>query len=472
MTTSTVLRRPARIALALLFAALQFHSGYAGADDGPARHVILISVDGLAGFYFEDQEANIPTLRRLAAEGALCSRMRCSFPTVTWPNHTTLVTGVPPAVHGVLGNDVVDRLSGETVRLIGDSRFDKDQLVQAPTIYDAAHQAGLTTAAISWPATRHAPTLTWTLPDVYSQELFDRYATAKLMTELRQANVPVHMRGKWVDADPTMARCDWLSTRAAVHVVERHRPALLLLHLLTCDSVQHKYGPRTPEAYWALSYADDRIREVLDAVERAGLTAQTTLLVVSDHGFFAFDKIIQPNIALKHAGLLRVEKDEITHKDAFVLSQGGAAAVYLFDRSKTAEMLPRVKELLGRLEGVERVILPEDFAALGQPTPREHRWAPDLWLAAKDGYLFWHGVAGDEELTRQIPPGAPSYLGMHGYLPEHLGMRGTLLLHGAGIRSGVRLDEASNLDVAPTAARLLGIQLPSAQGTVPAAALK
>lgn len=462
----------AQVAVTLLMVLLG--RGVAGAQAGGEndRHVILISVDGLAGFYFDDDRAPMPTLRKLAAEGSLCTQMRCSFPTVTWPNHTTLVTGVPPAVHGVLGNNVVDRLSGETVKLIGDSKFEKTELVSSPTIYDAAHGAGLTTAAISWPATRNAPTLNWTVPDVYSQQLYERFTTPELWAELRAANVPVDLRGTWVDDDATMARCDWLSTRAATHTIERHRPALLLLHLLVADSVQHQYGPRTPEAYWAISYADDRVRDVLAAVERAKLTAQTTVMVVSDHGFFAFDKVIQPNIALKHAGLMRVEKDEIIQKDAYVLSQGGAAAVYLFDRTKSAEQLPRVTELLGGLEGVEKVIPSADFAAWGQPTPREHRWAPDLWLTAKQGYLFWHGVAGDDEVTDRIPPGAPAYRGMHGYSPEHRDMRGTFIVHGASAQRGATIDNMSNLDVAPTAARLLGIQLPTAQGKAVDAAIK
>ena len=436
------------------------------ADELDQRSVIVIRIDGLAGFYFDDEQARLPTLRRLADEGALCSRMQCSFPTVTWPNHTTLVTGVPPAVHGVLGNNVVDRLSGETVKLIGDSKFDKEQLVRATTIYDAAHAAGLTTAAVLWPATRNASTLNWTLPDVYSQELFERYATPDWLEELRAANVPVAMRGIWVDDDSTMARCDWLSTQAAVHVVKHHRPALLLLHLLVADAVQHTFGPRSPEAYWALSYADDRVREVLDAVEQAGLASQTTIVVVSDHGFFAIDRVIQPNVAFKQAGLLQVENRQIVQKQAYALSQGGAAAVYLFDRAKASQLAPQIVELLGQIEGVERVLLPDQFAELGQPTPREHPWAPDLWLAAKDGYVFWHGVETDEIVAQGMPSGAPNYRGMHGYLPTHRNMQGTFLLHGAGVRAGSKLDEMSNLDVAPTVAHLLGISLPTAHGRV------
>src|SRR5687768_11860803 len=87
--------------------------------------VILVSVDGLAGFYLDDPRADMPTLRRLAKEGARAKGMVCSFPTVTWPNHTTLVTGTSPARHGVIGNNYFDRTSGNSVPFIPDPLFDK-----------------------------------------------------------------------------------------------------------------------------------------------------------------------------------------------------------------------------------------------------------------------------------------------------------------------------------------------------------
>src|SRR4029079_3836895 len=84
------------------------------------RIVVLMSIDGLANFYMDDPSAEIPTIRKLAAEGAKAASMRASDPTVTWPNHTTLVTGVTPARHGVVGNNYFDRVKNDKVTLIWD----------------------------------------------------------------------------------------------------------------------------------------------------------------------------------------------------------------------------------------------------------------------------------------------------------------------------------------------------------------
>jgi predicted AlkP superfamily pyrophosphatase or phosphodiesterase len=135
------------------------------------RIVVMISVDGLAAYYLDDPKAEMPTIRALAAAGARATMMKASTPTVTWPNHTTLVTGVTPARHGVVGNNYFDRATGKKVTLISDPVFDKDQIVKVPTIYDLAKAAGMKTTAIRWPATRNAGTLDWTIPDVGTLEL-------------------------------------------------------------------------------------------------------------------------------------------------------------------------------------------------------------------------------------------------------------------------------------------------------------
>src|SRR6185436_1230891 len=92
--------------------------------------VVMISVDGLASFYFDDPKCEMPTLHMLAEQGARADGgMLAVLPTVTWPNHTSLVTGVSPAKHGVVGNNYFDRTTGKRVVLIADPVYDKDEIV-------------------------------------------------------------------------------------------------------------------------------------------------------------------------------------------------------------------------------------------------------------------------------------------------------------------------------------------------------
>src|SRR5215475_5308094 len=106
------------IAIAVLFNGSGLHA--ADSPSNSDRIVVMISVDGLSAYYLDDPKAEMPTIKRLASKGARASMMKASTPTVTWPNHTTLVTGVTPARHGVLGNNYFDRASGKKVTLISD----------------------------------------------------------------------------------------------------------------------------------------------------------------------------------------------------------------------------------------------------------------------------------------------------------------------------------------------------------------
>jgi len=448
------MRIPALVALALLSACASSPDPAISPKD---RLVVLISVDGLPADAFKDPKISMPTMRRLAEEGATSEGMRCSFPTVTWPNHTTLVTGVHPARHGVLANSYFDREAQKVVPLLPDPLFDKEEIVKAPTVYDAAHRAGLKTAGIIWPASRNAKTLDWQVPDCGTKELWDKYATASWLDELRREGIPVDLQETWCKTGGGVQR-DWMYARATAHVIRTHRPNLVLLHLVEVDHVEHAKGPRTPDAAWAASYADDRVRDVVEAIEAAGLKDRATVFVVSDHGFFGYTKTILPNVAFRKAGLITMDGDKIASRRATIVSQGGAAFVYVLDKSRRAEVLDQVKGMFSSMEGIRAVLEPRDYAAWGMTTPDRDPRMGDLVIAAKEGYSFSDSAAGDAMMTE-----AP-LKGTHGYLPDDPKLHATFIAWGAGVRRGARLPVTDSINVAPTIAKLLGLKFDGADG--------
>jgi predicted AlkP superfamily pyrophosphatase or phosphodiesterase len=426
--------------------ALLFPAACAGAPDAAVdprdRLVVLISVDGLPADVLGDPSLHIPTLRRLIAEGATAEGLRCSFPTVTWPNHTTLVTGVPPARHGVLANSYYDRAQKKVVALLPDPLFDKDEIVKVPTIYDLAHAAGLTTAGIIWPASRNAKSLDWTVPDCGTKELWDKYGTASWMEELRKDGIPVDLQESWAKNNGGVQR-DWMYARATAQVILKHHPNLVLLHLVEMDHVEHAKGPRTPDAAWAASQADDRVRDVIDAISASGRKDRATVFVVSDHGFLGFTKQINVGVALKKAGL-----------QAASVGQGGASFVYVSGPGDAE----KVKAAFADVEGIRRILEPKDFPGVGMTTPEQDPRMADLVLAAKEGYSFTDSAAGDAIIT-ETP-----FKGTHGYLPDDPKLYATFIAWGAGIRRGARLPLTDSIHVAPTIARVLGLRFDHADG--------
>ena len=424
------------------------------------RIVVVMSVDGLAHYYFDDPKAEMPNIRALAAEGARARRMECSLPTVTWPNHTTLVTGVAPAKHGVLGNSYFDRAEQKSVGLILDPIYEKEELVKTPTAYDVAHRAGLKTAAILWPASRGAKTLDWTVPDAGTNAMWEKSGTPELLKEAREAGIPVDQQEAWVKSGDGVSR-DRMYTQMFDLVLQKHRPNLAYLHIIDVDHMEHVKGPQSPEAYAAVKQADEHVGEVWTELKK-DFAGKATFIVTADHGFFPYQQFIQPNVLLAKSGLLTAVGGKITGGRVRSYSQGGAAFIYVLDQAHRDELIQQAADLLKGVEGISLVIRPSEFAAHGLASPQKDARIGDLVITAKSGYMFSDVAGGDDVVT----PKFEAVRGAHGYDPVEPGMHATFVAWGVGIRPGVVLDDIKNMDVAPTTAALLGLEIPGVDGHV------
>lgn len=417
------------------------------------RHVILITIDGFPARMWRDDALPAPNLRRLAREGAAAEALTVSNPSITWINHTTLCTGVTPRRHGVLYNGLLVRQGNQPPKV--EPWVDKSRLVLAPTLYDLASQAGLTTAEVDWVAVTRAG-IDWSFPEVPS-------ADGKVEKEMIAAGVLRPEQIGWFSGR-TRKNIPWhdeMWTKAAGFIFAKHRPNLLLYHQLNPDAVNHECGPTTTASYTAMAYADRLVGDLLHVVQDSGLSGRTTIVVASDHGFKRVAKVLYPNVLLKRAGYLTAPGAAITHGDVVAKVQGGMAFVYVLDPARKAELLPTLKKQFAAMEGITKVLDGQDGPTLGMPTPQENQAMGDLVLFAKSGYAFKDDVRGEDLV-------APShgYLGTHGYLADDTDMDGIFLASGRGIKRGVKLGRIANLDVAPTVARLLGLTIPNAEGRV------
>ena len=402
------------------------------------RTAIVISLDGFPGFALEDPKQPVPTLRKLIRNGTW-SRMHPIDPTITWPNHTTMVTGVRADEHGLLLNGTILRTNGwPPIRI--DPKIDKEQMVHAPTVYDAAHKAGLTTAQVDWVAINNAPTITWafhewvTPNDPVAREMIERgVLSTSEVQDFTKFNIV------WRDQ---------VWTKAAAYLIREHKPNLMLFHLLTLDATHHRYGPKNLAAMGAMAFLDSCVAEVVEAVHQSGMDDRTTWFVVSDHGFKGYTNEIRANIALQSNGLSRA---------AYVLPEGGSGFLYL-NGTNSPEVSQKVIALMKSVEGIADVITPERFAGLGLPLPKNDPQMFDILLTAKAGYSF-SGAAGGA-----VTAAVPQQAGSHGYPAADPDLDAIFIASGYGVKPGAKLDDVRSIDVAPTVAKLLGVPLPGAKG--------
>jgi predicted AlkP superfamily pyrophosphatase or phosphodiesterase len=411
------------------------------------RCVIVISLDGFPAYALDDPRLPVPVLRKLAGEGLSATSMRPVNPTVTWPNHTAIVTGVDASEHQVLFNGLLLRGAGGAQPTIEPWR-DKDLMVHAPTIYDIAYEAGLTTAQVDWVAIYGARTITWSFPELPDPNgVIERELIADGTVTAEQLRTFENSSQAWQDQ---------IWTDAAVKILEKHKPNLLLIHLLGLDDANHQYGPMSAASFTAMALLDSRVKQIVDTTERAGLFRETTLIVVSDHGFRSIAHKLHPNVLLREKGILKPGKGKAI-SDAWVLSAGGMAMVYVTNSMRKTALLADLRALFVGVEGIDQVYAADDFRKLGLPVSGSSDQAPDLVLAAKPSYVFANETEGE-----YVTPATEG--GTHGYPNTDPQMQAIFIAWGAGIPKGVHLDSISNLDVAPTIAALLGLEMKHAKG--------
>jgi predicted AlkP superfamily pyrophosphatase or phosphodiesterase len=414
------------------------------------NRVLVISLDGMRPEFSHSSQWEAPTLQRLAREGASAASMTPVFPTVTYVNHTTLITGVRPDHHGIYGNEQFDPKTGPLKTWNWDAN-----LIKVPTLFNLAHKAGLVTASFSWPVTVGAP-VDYLMPEIFrveggaetTEQLLRKDSTPGLLDEAEKLS-PGPFPEKYDQIDRFM-------TRILVQTWQKHRPRMAFLHLVAVDSAQHRHGTDAPEVHQALQELDSDLAAVIAAVD----PKDTTVIVLGDHGF----QIVHQRVSLNHMfwehGWLHLKQpgqDAVAGWTVYAQTHGGSATVFCRDPALAPQVLELLREHAGAAyEVVDRDelkklgTLPENM--LG-PAP-----APRVICAvsARPGYMLaWQPT---HPFSEPVEPA----LGSHGHLPEYVPTG--LVLWGAGVKPGQDLGDIVNLDVAPTIAKLLGLSTRGMQG--------
>jgi arylsulfatase A-like enzyme len=403
---------------------------------------VVISIDGLPpGTYTTPGGPAVPTLRRLAAEGAYASGVVGVFPSVTYPSHTAMMTGLRPHRHGIYNNRILDPEDRSNAGWYWYARG-----VKAPTLPGAVRARGLRAAAVSWPVTVGAD-LDFLVPE------FARSEHPETLTLLSALSKPSTLLD-----DVEAARGEPLPwplsdrerTEMAAWIIRIHRPHLLLLHIFDTDSAQHDHGPGSPQAIEAIEAADRYVARVLEAIDAAGLRARTNVVVVSDHGFLPVTERLQLNARFKQEGWIETDaRGRITRWDVYFQASGGSGFIFLEDPANT-DLRAKVRAVVEAVaadpaNGVQQVLLEEDLRELGAD-PRAS-FAVDMRAGFYTGY-------GHDALLAPTPS-----KGGHGFHPERSELHASLIMAGPQVPPAGDLGVVRMTQLAPTLASWFGVGL-------------
>jgi predicted AlkP superfamily pyrophosphatase or phosphodiesterase len=426
----------------------------AAAAPACAAPVLMISIDGLRPLDVIDAQARglkVPNLRAMMAEGAYATGVRNMLPTVTYPNHTTLITGVAPALHGISNNVVFDPFQKNM-----DGWYWYSSDIKVPTLWDAVHANHQVVASVSWPVSVGNPSIDYDIPEYWRAttaedvKLLRALSTPGLVSALEKASgiTLVATYGETPVADDARAKM-------TASLIELEHPQFTTLHILSLDGNEHEFGPGSAEANATLEAIDKSVGDLVVSARKS--EPDIVIAIVSDHGFQAIEHDVNLAIPFLQAGLATV--DPKTHKvtdwQAEPWSAGGSVAVVLKDPSDKA-LHDKVAALLKQLaadpaNGIAKVIDRSEIEKRGGGAEAS------FWIDLKLGYEMGRNFVGPLVTAGSIK-------GTHGYFPDHKEMRATFIVTGASVKKHGSLGEIDMRDIAPTLAKVLNVPLPTATG--------
>ena len=395
--------RHCSVRLPLIACLLALFAACHPAPPGGQPIVVLVGIDGFRGDYLERFEP--PTLRALAAEGVRSEGLIPQFPSKTFPNHYTIVTGLRLAHHGILSNnmvapDIPGRFSLSNRGVLADPRWWSGE-----PIWNTAERQGLVTSSMFWPGSE--------------AKIGGRQATYWMPYEHAMPN------------DERVAKTlDWITRPAG------EGASFATLYFSDVDSAGHTGGPDAPAVREAVARVDASLAKLVDGVREAGLGDRVHYVVASDHGMsqLSTDRAI---VLDDFVDLETVDVIDWSPVLALAPKDGDVDAVYtaLKDRHPSLAVY-RSHEL------------PERFGLAG------HRRLPPVIGIADDGWL----ITSRRDMARWTTTGNRGPGGAHGYDPQVRSMHGLFLAAGPGIQQGLLVPPLENIHLYEFMCALLRIQ--------------
>lgn len=421
-----------------------------------SKHVIVISEDALV---YEDTLTlrQLPNFGAIWEKAARVKRTRSIYPSVTYPCHTSMMTGCYPDRHGIINNELT-----HLTEVTSPWNWFYDQ-VKAPSIFDAAKAKGLTTAAVFWPVTGNCASIDYLINEYWPQSpeesMRECFLHSGSTPEVVEKCVDPHL---WMQVNRTHPWCDEFITACACSIIREFKPNLLMLHPANIDGYRHETGLFSTKVTHGLHEIDNWLGWIIKATKDAGIYDETDFFIVSDHGQININRVICPNVELARRGLIQVgEQGEVEDYTAIVKSTGASSQVYM-KHPDNKEELAKVHAVLEEMRqagiyGISRVYTAEEAER------EEHLAGGFSFVLETDGYTSfggdWNPPLCRAHDVRDYRFGRAT----HGHQPDK-GPQPTMIAFGPSIRPGAVLERRPIVDEPATFAKVLGLDMGDIDG--------
>ncbi len=388
------MRRKSLAGFVLLLFLLLANYGYTGEQP----YLILISFDGFRWDY--PSRGLTPNLKKMAREGVQAFSLEPVFPSKTFPNHYSMVTGMYPENHGIIYNDFFDPFKGLRYKVGDTASVREARWYSGEALWETAERQGVRSASFFWPGSE--------VHLAYRHPTYYKYYDGK---------VPYRNR-----VDTVLA---WLRLPA------NRRPHFITLYFDATDTEGHRYGPDSPELNRAIVRLDQTLGYLLDGLAKLPIGREVNLIVVSDHGMTAIDST-------------RIIPIEASLSDLPHRIQGYGPVVMI---SAADSLVAKIKQRLSENQRHYRVYRREEVPSYFHFS--RHPFIPPLIVVADPGWSL---------IPNHFPGGyALKARGNHGYDNHYLDMHGIFFAAGPAFKKGYRTGTLRNIDLYPLICRILRI---------------
>ncbi|MEQ1584303.1 MAG: ectonucleotide pyrophosphatase/phosphodiesterase [Cyclobacteriaceae bacterium] len=375
-------------------------------------YVILVSFDGFRYDYVNN--FNPPHFKEFISKGSKAEALIPSFPSKTFPNHYTLVTGLNPGHHGLVDNSFYDGNRNEFYGMRNKDRVADPYYYGGVPLWELARRNGMRSASFFWVGSEMSDESR--RPDYYFP--FDD----SINPESRVDQV-----------------INWLK------LPESERPHMITLYFSFPDHEGHTYGPNSEENRMAVLRADSLLGKLMRGVQSTNLPVN--VILVSDHGMYELPTQEETFIFIDEL---------INRKDTTIVLVNGGTQTHLY--FSDLHKKDSVYAFLKTQEGKFRVLKREEYPVRWN---YNHARVGDLLIEAKPGYYIREG--SKDRFLKSAKIG--SNFGVHGYDPEATpDVRGIFYAQGPNIKSGITVIPFQNIHIYPLIAKILGLPLPTIDG--------
>lgn len=413
------------------------------------KPLIVISLDAL-GYCDEDIYSNLPFLKEMIEKGTWIRKIESIYPTLTYPIHSTVVTGRYPIDHGVDNNLLL-----QPQREVMDWYWDHNY-ISGDTIFKNAHKKGYTIASFSWPVSGEME-IEYNVPEVWTYEEKDFYEHLKEKGSAEFVEELFNKLGKFNRDASQKVKDEWMAN-ATAYTFEKYEPDISFLHLIDVDHQKHVYGSNHFATKDAIKELDDRLKQMFEKISKVKNLDEINIMLLSDHSQLDTAYPIRLNKLLADMGLVNVNDDGTVREDwqAYFLTCGGSTALYI--KEDNPEMVDEIKEKIVSLdiEGIDKIFDKEDIEKLGASNRAR------LWVEAKEGYVF-DADARDFIVSRDQVAGPR---GNHGFLPTKEKNMAIGIFRGPAFKENYIIEKEKIIDIAPTINKIYNLNIKNMTGKI------